>query len=164
MISASLQAVAKVAAALADRSYLSRPLSGRPKMRLTHLYLPRNQPVRSDYSWSATGPWRRCKVCRGRVRRGRTAGHDALDHKRLRSATRRFDSDEMTALKFAVKRCKPEVIRHLIDEGAPVDGPKRTRQTALVLAARANNVENVKVLIDNGADPKTWRVICCENR
>ena len=45
------------------------------------------------------------------------------------------------------------VIQLLIDEGAPVDGPKGTSQTALVLAARANNVENVKVLLDNGADP-----------
>jgi ankyrin repeat protein len=56
------------------------------------------------------------------------------------------------AVKFAAERRSPEVIQRLIDAGASVDGPKGTRQTALVLAARANNVENVKVLIDSGAD------------
>ena len=61
--------------------------------------------------------------------------------------------DEMTALKFAVKRCKPEVIQRLIDAGASVDGPRGTDQTALMLAARANNIENLKVLLKNGANP-----------
>jgi ankyrin repeat protein len=60
-------------------------------------------------------------------------------------------SDEMTALKFAVKRFEPGVIQRLIDAGAAVDGPKRTRQTALMLAARANNVGSIKVLLENGA-------------
>jgi hypothetical protein len=58
----------------------------------------------------------------------------------------------MTALKFAVERSAPEVLRALIDAGAEVDGPRGTDQTALMLAARANNVEALKVLIDNGAD------------
>ena len=61
-------------------------------------------------------------------------------------------SDEMTALKFAIHECKPEVIQALIDHGAEVDGPPGTRQTALMMAARANNVESLKVLVENGAD------------
>jgi ankyrin repeat protein len=61
-------------------------------------------------------------------------------------------SDEMTALKFATKRCGPEVIRALIDAGAEVDGPPGTKQTALMLAARANNVKAIEVLVKHGAD------------
>ncbi|QDU61067.1 Ankyrin repeats (3 copies) [Planctomycetes bacterium Pan216] len=63
------------------------------------------------------------------------------------------NEDEMTALKFAVQECKPEVIQALLDKGAAVDGPPNTSLTALMLAARANNVEALTVLIDNGADP-----------
>ena len=62
-------------------------------------------------------------------------------------------SDEMTALKFAVHACTPEVIQRLIDGGAEVDGPPGTDQTALMIAARANNVVALKTLIRNGADP-----------
>lgn len=61
-------------------------------------------------------------------------------------------SDDMTALKFAVHDCKPEVIQALIDHGAEVDGPPGTDQTALMIAARANNVETLQVLVQNGAD------------
>ncbi len=63
-------------------------------------------------------------------------------------------SDDMTALKFAATRCEPEVIQALIDHGAEVDGPRGTDQTALMLAARSNNVPAIDVLIRNGADPK----------
>ena len=62
-------------------------------------------------------------------------------------------ADEMTALKFAVHSCPREVIQALIDHGADVDGPPGTDQTALMIAARANHVEALKVLIANGADP-----------
>jgi len=61
-------------------------------------------------------------------------------------------SDEMTALKFAVESCPAEVIQALIDHGAEVDGPRGTDQTALMLAARSNNVSALKVLVMNGAD------------
>jgi ankyrin repeat protein len=61
-------------------------------------------------------------------------------------------SDEMTALKFAVKRCAPNVLQALIDAGAEIDGPTNTSQTALMLAARAGNVESLRVLIENGAN------------
>lgn len=61
-------------------------------------------------------------------------------------------SDQMTALKFASKSCTPEVIQALIDHGAEVDGPRGTEQTALMLAARENHVEAIKVLVANGAD------------
>jgi ankyrin repeat protein len=60
--------------------------------------------------------------------------------------------DEMTALKFAVHRCPPQVIHALIDHGAEVDGPPGTDLTALMIAARSNNVEVLKVLVKNGAD------------
>lgn len=61
-------------------------------------------------------------------------------------------SDEMTALKFAAKRCGPEVIRALIDAGAQIDGPRGTKQTALMIAARSNNVWALEVLIKHGAN------------
>ncbi|WP_010583682.1 ankyrin repeat domain-containing protein [Schlesneria paludicola] len=61
-------------------------------------------------------------------------------------------SDEMTALKFAVGNSTPELIQMLIDHGADVDGPPGTDQTALMLAARADDVEALKVLVRNGAD------------
>lgn len=61
--------------------------------------------------------------------------------------------DEMTAIKFAAKSCTPDVIQSLVDHGAEVDGPSGTCQTALMLAARANHVEALKVLIRNGANP-----------
>ncbi|MGL6076942.1 MAG: ankyrin repeat domain-containing protein [Fimbriiglobus sp.] len=60
--------------------------------------------------------------------------------------------DKMTALKFAVKTCTPEVIRALIQKGAEVDGPEGAGMTALMLAARENNVEALRILVDNGAD------------
>jgi ankyrin repeat protein len=60
--------------------------------------------------------------------------------------------DDMNALKFAVTCSLPEVLQALIDAGAPVDGPAGTVLTALMLAARANNVESLKVLVRNGAD------------
>lgn len=61
-------------------------------------------------------------------------------------------ADDMTSLKFAVGDCKPEVITALIDKGAEVDGPKGTDQTALMLAARANNVDALRILVESGAD------------
>jgi ankyrin repeat protein len=61
-------------------------------------------------------------------------------------------SDEMTALKFAVHCCPAEVIQALIDHGAEVDGPSGTDQTALMIAARHNNVAALEVLVKNGAD------------
>lgn len=61
-------------------------------------------------------------------------------------------ADDMTALKFAVEECKPEVVQALIDHGAEIDGPADTDQTALMIAARANNVDSMVVLIENGAD------------
>jgi len=63
-------------------------------------------------------------------------------------------SDEMTALKFAANECDPEVIQALINKGAEVDGPGDTDQTALMLAARSNNLGAVQVLIRCGADPR----------
>lgn len=63
-------------------------------------------------------------------------------------------TDEMTALKFAAEGCEPEVIQELITRGAEVDGPVDTPQTALMLAARSNNVAAIQVLIRNGADPQ----------
>ncbi len=57
----------------------------------------------------------------------------------------------MTALKFAVHTCPVEVIRALIDHGAEVDGPTGTDRTALMIAARASNVEAPKVLVEKGA-------------
>jgi len=61
-------------------------------------------------------------------------------------------SDEMTALKFAVKSCPAEIIQALIDHGAEVDGSRGADQTALMLAARSNSVAALKVLVKNGAD------------
>jgi ankyrin repeat protein len=63
-------------------------------------------------------------------------------------------SDEMTAIKFAACSGTDEVIQALIDHGAEVDGPRGTDQTALMLAARENNVPALKALVRNGADIK----------
>ena len=63
-------------------------------------------------------------------------------------------SDKMTALKFAAGECDAVVIQALIDNGAEVDGPGNTDQTALMLAARKNNLDAIHVLIQNGADPR----------
>lgn len=60
--------------------------------------------------------------------------------------------DEMTALKFAVGSCKPEVIGALVQGESDVDGPQNTDQTALMLAARNNNVEALKILVKAGAN------------
>lgn len=62
------------------------------------------------------------------------------------------ESDGMTAIKFAVHECPEEVLQALIDRGAEVDGPAGTDQTALMIAARSNNVTALKVLVRNGAD------------
>ncbi|MBT5020030.1 ankyrin repeat domain-containing protein [bacterium] len=74
-------------------------------------------------------------------------------------------SDKMTALKFAVHDCKSDAIQALINAGADVDGPPDTNQTALMIAARANHIDALKVLVDNGAD---WSLPCklqwAENR
>lgn len=62
-------------------------------------------------------------------------------------------ADDMTALKFAVEDCHPEVITALVKAGADVNGPSETDITPLMLAARANNIDTIKALIENGADP-----------
>ena len=61
--------------------------------------------------------------------------------------------DEMTALKVAVSSCTPALLQALIDHGAEVDGPAGTSQTAFMLAARANHVVALEVLLRNGTDP-----------
>jgi len=62
--------------------------------------------------------------------------------------------DDMTALKFAVISCKPEVITALIEHGAELDGPETGEETALMLAARNNNVAAIEILINAGANYK----------
>jgi ankyrin repeat protein len=66
-------------------------------------------------------------------------------------------SDEMTALKFAACEGRPELIEALLERGAEVDGPEGTDQTALMLAARYNNVDALRVLVEHGAD---WKRPC----
>ena len=74
-------------------------------------------------------------------------------------------SDEMTALKFSIHGLNPEIIQLLIDHGAEVDGPPGTSQTALMLAARNNDVDALRVLVDNGADRTlTCKLPWAENR
>ena len=60
--------------------------------------------------------------------------------------------DEMTALCFAACNSRPEVIQALLDRGAQVEGPPGAEQTPLMLAARENNVEAIKLLVAAGAD------------
>lgn len=62
------------------------------------------------------------------------------------------NADEMTPLKFSMRRASPELIRALIENGAAVDGPHDTKQTALMIAALENNRDAAQILIDNGAD------------
>jgi ankyrin repeat protein len=63
-------------------------------------------------------------------------------------------ADKMTALMFAVKRCNPEIVQQLLDKGARLNGPRGCSQTPLMLAARANNVDSLRVLVEAGADLK----------
>lgn len=63
------------------------------------------------------------------------------------------ESDGMTALKFAAKDCDAKTISALIAAGADVDGPTDTDQTALMLAARGNNISAIAILVQHGADP-----------
>jgi ankyrin repeat protein len=73
--------------------------------------------------------------------------------------------DEMTALKFAVRTCGPDIVQELLDRGAEVDGPTNCSQTALMIAARANNVDSLKVLVQNGADlTLTCKIPWAQNR
>ena len=61
-------------------------------------------------------------------------------------------SDEITPLKFAAASATPEVVQALLDHGAEVDGPAGTAVTALMSAARANNVATLDVLLRKGAN------------
>ena len=60
--------------------------------------------------------------------------------------------DDMTAIGFAACHSQPQVVKALLRAGAAVEGPKGTDQTPLMLAARDNNVEALKLLIAAGAD------------
>jgi Ankyrin repeat len=60
--------------------------------------------------------------------------------------------DEMTALKFAVKRATPAAIQALIDAGAKVDGPRGTDLTALMDRRACQQCPALKVLVKNGAN------------
>ena len=62
-------------------------------------------------------------------------------------------ADEMDTLCFAVKQCTPNVIRSLIIQGAPVDGPEQCEITPLMIAAQADNAPIIKELLALGADP-----------
>ena len=61
------------------------------------------------------------------------------------------ESDEMTPLKFSISGVNADLVRLLIEHGASVDGPDDTSQTALMLAARNNFVEGLRVLVEAGA-------------
>lgn len=50
-------------------------------------------------------------------------------------------SDDRTALKASIDGMNPDLLQLLIDNGAEVDGPKATDQTALMLAARNGDVK-----------------------
>ena len=66
--------------------------------------------------------------------------------------SKRREADGMSALEFAVKDAKPEVVAALIAAGAPVDGPPERLQTPAMLAVRAGNKATLQALIDQGAD------------
>ena len=74
-------------------------------------------------------------------------------------------ADEMTALKFSINGVNAELVQLLLSHGADPDGPPGTAQTALMLAARNNFVEGLRVLVDNGADPTlTCKLPWAQNR
>jgi ankyrin repeat protein len=69
------------------------------------------------------------------------------------------------ALCHATANAKQDVLQALIDHGARVDGPRGSALTPLMLAARANNVDSLKVLIDNGANvARKCKLPWAENR
>jgi len=64
------------------------------------------------------------------------------------------DGSGQTALMYACKRSFNETAAFLIDSGADVNvQSKKTRVTALMLAAVWNNVELTEMLLKSGADP-----------
>lgn len=59
--------------------------------------------------------------------------------------------DGMSALEFAAKSADPKVIRELVKRGVPVDGQGKNLFPSL-LACRAGNLANLKVLVELGCD------------
>jgi cytohesin len=64
------------------------------------------------------------------------------------------DKDDRTPLHAAAVRGDPEVVRLLVERGAPVNAADRHGETALHIAAAAGRSEIVKLLLAAGADCK----------
>ncbi|MEU1214641.1 ankyrin repeat domain-containing protein [Streptomyces sp. NPDC005791] len=61
---------------------------------------------------------------------------------------------ETYALRYAAPRGMREIAQHLLDSGAPPDGPGSLDQTTpLILAAAQGDVGMVRLLLDRGASP-----------
>lgn len=57
-------------------------------------------------------------------------------------------------LHYAASGAAVDVVRWLLDQGAPIDAPSPNRSTPLMMAARYGASESVDLLLARGADPR----------
>jgi ankyrin repeat protein len=62
------------------------------------------------------------------------------------------EGDNLTVLHWAATGCSYEIVSLLIASGAKVDWPADDMQSALIMAARSNNVPALRAFVENGAD------------
>jgi ankyrin repeat protein len=61
--------------------------------------------------------------------------------------------DNQSALQKAAYMGNPQIIRLLLERGAPVSGPPQASTTPLGWAVQQNHTKAVRLLLDNGAEP-----------
>jgi ankyrin repeat protein len=73
---------------------------------------------------------------------------------RLAAAGAAIHREGWTPLHYAASGGGFEVVRWLLEQGAPIDAPSPNRSTALMMAARYGASESVELLLARGADPR----------
>jgi len=65
------------------------------------------------------------------------------------------DVFQQTALHFAVAVGSAECVAELVERGARIDAVNKFGETPLILAARKNNAELLRLLLKSGDDPNS---------
>lgn len=73
---------------------------------------------------------------------------------RLVAAGAAIHREGWTPLHYAASGGGFDVVRWLLEQGAPIDAPSPNRSTALMMAARYGASESVELLLARGADPR----------